>query len=107
LPVEDYLDARGEAFAERFDAPAYRCLSLAIDLHRVEPERIATPATLVAVDSDQLVPPEQVRDLASRLAGPVELHEVSSLYGHDAFLKEVAAIGPILRSNLAQKEVKS
>jgi homoserine O-acetyltransferase len=106
LPVEDYLEARGEAFAGAFDAHAYRCLSLAIDLHRVEPERIATPATLVAFDSDQIVPPEQVRELAARLAGPVELHEIRSVHGHDGFLKEPAALAPILRGALGAREVR-
>jgi len=101
LPVEDYLEARGEDFAERFDVHGYRALSLAIDLHRVEPEKITTPTTLVAVRSDQLVPPGQVRDLARRLAGRVSLHEIESLYGHDAFLKEVAAIAPILKEVLS------
>jgi len=105
LPVEGYLESRGEAYAERFDAASYRLLSLAIDLHRVEPERIPAPATLVGFDTDQLVPADQVRELASRLAGPVDLHVLASIYGHDAFLKEVDAVGEIVRTALSRKEV--
>lgn len=107
FPVESYLDARGDAFAETFDAEAYLCLSQAIDLHRVDAAAITTPTTLVAVESDQLVPIQQVRDLSRRLAGPVRLVELDSLYGHDAFLKETATLAPILRDALATTEVRS
>jgi len=107
FPVEAYLEARGDAFAESFDAEAYLCLSQAIDLHRVDAAAITTPTTLVAVESDQLVPVEQVRDLSRRLAGPVQLIELDSVYGHDAFLKESAALAPILRDALVATEVLS
>ena len=55
----------------------------------------------MAIGSDQLVPIEQVRDLSRRLAGPVRLVEIDSLYGHDAFLKETEALAPILREALS------
>ena len=100
FPVEDYLEARGRAFADSFDADAFLCLSQAIDLHRIDPAAISTPTTLVAVDSDQLVPIEQVRALSRRLGGPTRLVETSSLYGHDAFLKEQDTLAPILRAAL-------
>ena len=95
--VEDYLAARGDAFAACFDARAYLALSLAIDLHNVDPARITAPTTLVAVDSDRLVPAAQIRALAPRLGGPVEVVELASRFGHDAFLKETAALVPVLR----------
>ena len=94
------LDSAEPAFAETFDADAFLCLSQAIDLHRVDPARVTTPTTLVAVDSDQLVPLEQVRELSRRLAGPVRLVELTSRYGHDAFFKEHEALTPILRAAL-------
>ncbi len=100
FPVESYLEARGRDFADRFHPAAFLSLSLAIDLHRVEPEGIATPTTLVAATSDELVPIEQIRSLAARLAGPVRLVEIESIYGHDAFLKENETIGAILSSDL-------
>src|SRR5690348_10868098 len=53
LPIEDYLYARGQAYADSYVPEAFICLSESIDLHRVEPEKIRTPTTLVAVSEDQ------------------------------------------------------
>ena len=105
-PVEDYLEQRGEEFAGRFSAGAYLCLSQSSDLHNVDPARITVPVTLVSVDSDTLVPAWQIQQLARALAGSVRLHTISSIYGHDAFLKEVGAISSILETTLSQ-EVES
>ena len=104
FPVDAYLDARGREFAARCSASTFLSLSYAIDVHRVPPEQITTPVTLVGVTSDALVPITQVRELARRLAGPVRLVELDSIYGHDAFLKEVGAIAAILRGDLAGPE---
>lgn len=101
--IEDYLLARGRAFAAQFDARAYAVLSRAIDLHRVEPAQVRVPTTLVGVLGDQLVPIQQVRELASRLGAPCRLVELDSPFGHDAFLKEPAAIGAVLRTALAAR----
>jgi homoserine O-acetyltransferase/O-succinyltransferase len=100
-PVEDYIEQRGREFAARFTACAFLCLSQSGDLHQVEPERITTPVTLIGVDSDTLVPAWQVRELAGCLGGVVDLHIIASVYGHDAFLKEVTAISAVLRSALS------
>jgi homoserine O-acetyltransferase/O-succinyltransferase len=102
-PVEDYIEQRGREFAGRFAAAAFLCLSQSGDLHHVDPSRIRVPVTLVAVDGDTLVPSWQMHELADRLAGDVDLHTISSIYGHDAFLKEVGAISSILRSTLSQE----
>ena len=96
FPVERYLISRGEDYARRTPPERYLALSESLDLHRVEPERIRVPAQLIAVRQDQLVPLEQMRELARRYGGPCTLHEVDSIYGHDAFLKEAALLGPIL-----------
>jgi len=103
FPVERYLLSRGEDYAERTPPERFLALSEALDLHRVEPERIRVPAHFVAVRQDQLVPLEQMRELASRYGGPCTLHEIDSLYGHDAFLKEGALLGPILRAAIGSK----
>jgi homoserine O-acetyltransferase len=87
FPVEQYLFARGSDFADRHNAEAILCLSESIDLHRVDAGRIFVPTTIVAVREDQLVPLSDLRGLAARLP-VVKLHEISSIYGHDAFLKE-------------------
>lgn len=100
FPVEAYLLARGEAYAASYVPEAFVCLSESIDLHRVDATQIRVPATLVAIREDQLVPLGDMQQLRSRLAGPVELVELSSLYGHDAFLKEHAALRPLLAKAL-------
>ena len=91
-----YLRARGEAFLSVMSPGRFLSLSASIDRHRVEPRRIATPALLIGADSDQLVFPEQMRALAESLAGPVELHLLDSLFGHDMFLKEADRIGKLV-----------
>jgi homoserine O-acetyltransferase/O-succinyltransferase len=94
FPVEDYLFARGRDYAARYRPESVLCLSESIDLHAVEAAHIATPTELVAVREDQLVPLGDMRALAARLPHG-RLHEISSLHGHDAFLKEVEALTPI------------
>ncbi len=49
FPVEAYLISRGEAYAAQYQPEAFVCLSESIDLHRIEPERITMPTTVVAV----------------------------------------------------------
>jgi len=92
----DYLGSRGDAFAELMDAERFLALSESIDLHRVEPEAITTPTLLMSAISDQLAPLTDMRELRDRLAGPSELFTFTSLYGHDAFLKEYDAMSPRL-----------
>ena len=92
----DYLGSRGDAFAELMDAERFLALSESIDLHRVEPEAITTPTLLMSAISDQLAPLTDMRELRDRLGGPSELFTFTSLFGHDAFLKEYDAMSPRL-----------
>ena len=48
----------------------------------------------MAVREDQLVPLGDMRAMVARLPN-AELHEISSVYGHDAFLKENRQLKPI------------
>ena len=98
--AEDYLEARGAHYAERWSPTAFLRLSESIDLHRVEPERIRVPTHVVAIAEDRLVPLPDLRALASALAAPTHLHVLRSRYGHDAFLKETDAIAACLRAAL-------
>jgi homoserine O-acetyltransferase len=100
FPVEQYLFARGAAYADHYRAESFICLSESIDLHRVDPYRITTPATLIAIHEDQLVPVADMRRLAAQLAGPADLIELDSIYGHDAFLKESRRLTPIFTRTL-------
>lgn len=104
FPVERYLLARGDAYATSYCPEAFLCLSESIDLHRVEAERIRVPTTLVAVREDQLVPLDDMRALRDRLTCPARLFEISSLYGHDAFLKEEQALRSIFAEALGSAE---
>lgn len=92
----DYLGSRGDAFASSMDAARFLALSESIDLHRIEPEAIATPTLLMTAISDQLAPLPDMRELRDRLSGSSELYTFTSLYGHDAFLKEYDAMEPRL-----------
>lgn len=87
FPVERYLLARGGDYAARHQPESFLCLSESIDLHRVDASRICVPTVAIGVREDQLVPAADVRAMVARL-GAGRFHEISSLYGHDAFLKE-------------------
>jgi homoserine O-acetyltransferase len=94
FPVEQYLMERGREYAARYLPESFLCLSESIDLHAVDASRIPVPVTLVAVREDQLVPLGDMQALAGRLPR-ARLHEISSLFGHDAFLKEAAQLKPL------------
>lgn len=100
FPIESYLLARGDAYAEQYLPESFLCLSESIDLHEVQPEAITVPVSLVAVVEDQLVTLADMRQLEHGYAGPARLYELSSLYGHDAFLKETQALGAIFQQAL-------
>lgn len=100
FPVESYIVARGEAYARTYRPEAFVCLSESIDLHRIEPERIVTPLTMVAVLEDQLVPVADMRDLRDRAGSPCQLIEINSMYGHDAFFKEAAVMRDVFHQTL-------
>lgn len=95
VSADDYLDFQGARYAERTSGPAYRRLSESIDLHCVDPSDINLPATFVAVESDWLVPIEDIRALADSVSG-ARFILMPSLYGHDGFLKEQGQVAAIL-----------
>lgn len=100
FPVERYLEQRGDDFRRRFGPAEYLVLSESIDLHAVDPTQIHCPTTVVGVSSDALVPAADSRDLAQRLAGPAEFIEIESLFGHDAFLKEIDTLSTIVHRSV-------
>ena len=103
LPVEEYLFARGAEYAQRYRPESFVCLSESIDLHRVDATRIFAPVTAIAVREDQLVPLGDMRAMVARLPN-AELHEISSVYGHDAFLKENRLLKPIFANVLNHQD---
>jgi homoserine O-acetyltransferase len=102
FPVEGYLFARGDDYVQKYRAESFLALSESIDLHDVDAAQVRTPATLIAVREDQLVPFGDMQALAARLGGPARLVEINSIFGHDAFLKESAVLNPILQHALAE-----
>jgi len=98
--VDAYLIARGASYARAMAAQRWLSLSEAIDRFSVDPARIHAPATLIAFSSDQLAPVDAVRELGALLPQTPALHVLSSIYGHDGFLKEAEALAPIVRAAL-------
>jgi homoserine O-acetyltransferase len=98
--IGSYLKKHGEEFAERWTSEKYNALSLSLDLHRVSPEDVTLPTTVIAVTSDRLVPVAQSRELARRLGGPSQLIELDSSLGHDAFLGDSYRIAPFVNELL-------
>lgn len=112
--VESYLDARADAFVERFDANAYLALTKAMDdydLAAANDEPTDADA-LAGFDGDALVisftgdwhfTVEQGEALAEAFReGPTRTahHVVDSDHGHDAFLVEPESLGPPLAAFL-------
>jgi homoserine O-acetyltransferase len=87
FPVEQYLAARGRDYASQHCPESFLSLSESIDLHRVDVARIFVPTTVVGIREDRLVPLSDLRAMVARLQQG-RLHELSSVFGHDAFLKE-------------------
>jgi homoserine O-acetyltransferase len=103
FPIEEYLFARGDDYVQKYRAESFLVLSESIDLHQMDATQVHTPATLIAVREDQLVPFSDMQALSARLNGPRQLIEINSIFGHDAFLKEGAALTPIIKHALAER----
>ncbi|WP_323760369.1 homoserine O-succinyltransferase MetX [Maricaulis sp.] len=93
--VTGYLTENGQRYADRTDPRRFLALSRSMDEHRVDVATIPCPVSWVAVLEDRLVPVEQIADAASRTPDG-RLTTISSLFGHDAFLKEDAVISNTL-----------
>ena len=106
FPVEEYLEARGADFVRRFDTERFLALSESIDLHSTRPGSLPEHALLVSFDTDVLVPPWLMDELAAGDPdaepgrSPARHVTIPSLYGHDAFLKETEAVSGLLRTEL-------
>ncbi|NBB75932.1 MAG: homoserine O-acetyltransferase [Bacteroidetes bacterium] len=102
--VESYLDYQGQKLAERFDAHSYIILTKAMDTHDVSRDResfeevlnqIEKPVRVIGFDSDHLYPTHEQKELAS-LLGNADYLEISSPYGHDAFLIEFDQLNELI-----------
>lgn len=106
--VQDWLDAHGRRFVDRFDARTYRGLLDTMDAHDLEcahggvAERLrgsGTRLTGVGIPGDLFCPPEEVRAWVDAAGG--RYRELTSPHGHDAFLIERAQVAALLGEALA------
>ncbi|HEU4959397.1 MAG TPA: homoserine O-acetyltransferase [Sphingomonas sp.] len=97
--VESYLRHQGLAFTDRFDANAYLYITRAMDYFDLAEEHGGKLATafrdsnarfcLISFDTDWLYPTRESRAVVQALhaaGAPASFVELSSPYGHDAFL---------------------
>lgn len=98
FPVERYLFSEGGVAAD-FRAEAFLCLSESLDLHNVDVGRVFVPTLAVAAREDQLVPLSDVRALVARMA-TANLREITSIHGHDAYLREPEQLRGLLATLL-------
>ncbi|WP_229807691.1 homoserine O-succinyltransferase MetX [Asticcacaulis endophyticus] len=96
--VCNYLRARGDAYTAS-DVNRWVSLSDSLDRHRVDPKNIKAKVFLAAVPTDRLVPYADMVALYESLSDSVFI-ELPSLYGHDAFLKEIARVSDIVKHSL-------
>jgi homoserine O-acetyltransferase len=112
--VESYLNHQGTSFVQRFDANSYLHITWAMDQFDLESRYGSLENAfrgsqaeflLVALSSDWLFPPEQTHELGKVLLGlkkVASVAELSSPYGHDAFLLEVEHLSNVIRGFLHQ-----
>ena len=103
--VASYERYQGEKLVRRgFDAYCYYTQCNAMDSHNVGRGRggvqqalgrIQARCTVVAVDTDQIFPPEEGRNWSSFIPNS-NFIEISSLFGHDGFLLEIPKISSII-----------
>ncbi len=97
--VEGYLRYRGDTFVKRFDANSYLYVTKAMDYFDLQKDGklshvfkgIGARFLAIAFSSDWLYPPAQSREIvkALKMNGiDVTYCEITSDYGHDAFLLE-------------------
>lgn len=104
--VESYLNYQGKKIVDRFDAASYVRLTQAMDAHDVAYKRntyeeilegVRVPVLVVGIDTDMLYPVEEQQELATLLPYG-EYAEITSPYGHDAFLIEFEQINRLVHS---------
>jgi len=107
--VESYLRHQGLSFVDRFDANSYLYITRAMDYFDLGEEHggllanafrvSATRFCLVSFDTDWLYPTPESRSIVHALnaAGrPVSFVELSSPFGHDAFLLDVPELNRVV-----------
>lgn len=113
--VLDYLDYQGDKFVQRFDANSYIRLTECMNSHDLGRDRggviaalqqIHQPTLVLSLDSDQLYPVAEQREIARHLPN-AEHVIVASRHGHDGFLTETDAVAAALNHFLLGQTVAS
>jgi homoserine O-acetyltransferase len=111
--VESYLRYRGSQFVDRFDANSYLYITKAMDVFDLAQgygsvamalEQASCRFLVISFTSDWLYPTYQSLEIVSALRSrnrDVAYCELSSNYGHDAFLVEVGEQTELVRGFLA------
>ena len=107
--VESYLRHQGISFVDRFDANSYLYITRAMDYFDLAEEhggRLAnafvgsdTRFCLISFDSDWLYPTSESREIVHALnaaGAAVSFVELSSPFGHDAFLLDVPEMNRVV-----------
>lgn len=94
--VKGYLEASGHRYAESTCGQAFTCLSSSIDDHYIDAKLLTGHIDIVGFWEDRLVPAEILQELASLTGGRLKMFH--SIYGHDAFLKEIDLFTDLLKS---------
>jgi homoserine O-acetyltransferase len=106
--VETYLDYQGQSFVERFDSNSYLYITKAADYFDLEKEygslKKAFANTkcrflVISFASDWLFTPAQSRTIVNALVAndkDVSYCDITSPYGHDAFLLEPEVLGSFI-----------
>ncbi|MDX1984152.1 MAG: homoserine O-acetyltransferase [Bryobacteraceae bacterium] len=113
--VESYLRYRGSQFVDRFDANSYLYITKAMDIFDLAQggslasalEKAQARFLVISFTSDWLYPTYQSLEIVSALRGrnrDVAYCELSSNYGHDAFLVEVGEQTELVRGFLARAQ---
>ena len=106
--IQSYLEYQGQKLINRFDANSYIKLTRVMDTHDLSHGResfqnalshIRCNLLLVAIDSDILYPPEEVRqtaELCQESGVNCQFSLIRSIHGHDGFLIEFEQLNHIL-----------
>jgi homoserine O-acetyltransferase len=103
--IESYLKYQGNKLVARFDPNSYIVLSEAMNHHDVGRGRggvaaalkdVSVPVTVAGILSDRLYPLELQEQLVELLPNAAPLEIISSHFGHDGFLLEVAQVGKVI-----------
>ncbi|HLW21538.1 MAG TPA: homoserine O-acetyltransferase [Cyclobacteriaceae bacterium] len=104
--ISSYLRYQGNKLANRFNALSYWILSKAMDSHNIGRGRDGVEKALsdikarvlaIGVDTDVLFTPSESQFISKHVPNGT-YREITSIYGHDAFLIEYAQMNYILRS---------